>query len=240
MHRIHVARRAEARGGFQEQPVADRIVLFGGTFDPVHHGHLIVARAVAERCGYRRITLVPSARPPHKQVASASAADRLAMLRLATEGEALFEIRDIELRREGASYTFDTLQAFRRQAGKDVELHLVVGADMLADLPNWHRSTEVVDLARFVVAARLPWHRRMDEVLAALRGRFSPSAVDRLSAAVVETPLIDISSTEIRRRVAAGLPIRYLVPDLVRKYIERRGLYRAATAAQPEHPGDAR
>jgi nicotinate-nucleotide adenylyltransferase len=237
---MHSARRAEARGGAQERLVADRIVLFGGTFDPVHHAHLIVARAVAERCGYPRITLVPSAHPPHKQEASASAADRLAMLRLATEGDALFEICDVELRREGASYTFDTLQAFRRRVGEDAELHLVVGADMLADLPNWHRSTEVVDLARLVVVARSPWHERMDEVLAALGGRFSPGVVDRLAAGVLETPLIDVSSTEIRRRVATGLPIRYLVPEPVRQYIEQRGLYGPAAAAQTELPGEAR
>jgi nicotinate-nucleotide adenylyltransferase len=205
----------------------DRMVLFGGAFDPVHHGHLIVARAVAEHCGYDRITLVPSAGPPHKDPARAPPADRLAMLRLAVEGEELFDICDIELRRGGTSYTFDTLTALRERLGPAGEVHLVIGADMLADLPNWHRSQELVELARIVVVPRRPWQQRMNELLAALRRCFRPEAVERLAESLVPTPLIDISSTAIRQRVAEGLSIRFLVPQRVRQYIERHGLYGA-------------
>ena len=97
--------------------MADRILLFGGTFDPVHHGHLIVARSVAEQCGYERIVLIPSARPPHKTPAHAEAPDRLAMLRLAAAGEDLFEVSDIELSGEGASYTINTLEELARRGG---------------------------------------------------------------------------------------------------------------------------
>ncbi|MGB2821861.1 MAG: nicotinate (nicotinamide) nucleotide adenylyltransferase [Phycisphaerae bacterium] len=205
----------------------DLIVLFGGAFDPVHNGHMIVARAVAEHCGYDRITLVPSAGPPHKDPARASGAHRLAMLRLAAEAEELFDVCDAELRRGGASYTFDTVTAFREQLSPDGQVHLVIGADMLADLPNWHRSQELVELVRIVVARRRPWQQRMEELLAASRRCFRPEVVERLAESVVPTPLIDISSTAIRRRVAEGRSIRFLVPECVREYIERHGLYGA-------------
>lgn len=207
--------------------MADTIVLFGGTFDPVHHGHLIAARAVAEHRGFSRITFVPSARPPHKDAACAAAADRLAMLHLATSDEAMFDVCDLELQRSGPSYTFDTLTALRARAGEDVELHLLVGADTLADLPNWHRAAEVVQLAGVVVAARPPWDRRMEGILAALRQRLGPGVVERIAEGIVATPLIDISSSDIRRRVAAGRSIRFLVPEAVRQYIEGHGLYAA-------------
>jgi len=211
-----------------------RIVIFGGAFDPVHHGHLIVARAVAEHCAYERITLVPSASPPHKDPAQAPGSDRLAMLRLAVEGEELFDVCDIELRRGGTSYTFDTLTALREGLGGEGEMHLVVGADMLADLPNWHRSGELVELARIVVARRRPWDGRMDELLAASRGCFGDEVARRLAESVVPTPLIDISSTAIRQRVAEGRSIRFLVPERVREHIERHGLYRTRERATGE------
>ena len=202
----------------------ERIVLFGGTFDPVHHGHLIIARAVAEQCGFDRITLVPTASPPHKPVAGASAADRMEMLRLATEGDGLFEVSRMEIDRHGPSYTIDTLAALRRQ-GEQAELVLLMGADMLEDLPKWHRADEVVEQARIVVAARPPWQDRMDATLARLRGRFSDEIVQRLRDSVVGTPLIDISSTAIRRRVSLGESILYLTPPSVVRYIADRGLY---------------
>ena len=201
--------------------MSKRIVLFGGTFDPVHNGHLIVARSVAEQCGFDTVTFVPARRPPHKQAAAAAAEHRLAMLEIAVAGEGVFNISQAELRREGPSYTYDTLEAFAGQG----ELHWLVGADMLADLPNWRRAREVLELARIVVAVRPPWHRRLDEMLAELRGHFPSEVVASLGESVVETPVIDISSTAIRNRVARGLSVRYLVPDAVRDYIERHGLY---------------
>jgi len=205
--------------------MGDRVVLFGGTFDPVHHGHLIVARAVAEHCGYERITLVPSGTSPHKSNAVASPGDRLAMLRLAVAGEGLFDVSDVELRREGPSYTIDTLTGLRAEIGAATELHLLIGADMLADLPNWRRAADVVALARVVVAMRPGWDGRMDEVLGRLRRDLPGEVAEALIASVVPTPLIDISSTTIRRRLAAGQSIRFLVPEAVGEYIEREGLY---------------
>ena len=208
--------------------MARQLVLFGGTFDPVHFGHLIVARSVAEQCGFERVTLVPTAKAPHKRDVSASAADRLAMLRLAIEGDDLFDVSEVELRRPGASYTFDTLTAMRASHADSVQLHWLIGADMLADLPNWHRATDVIALARIVVACRPPWHERMAGILSELGAKFGPESADRLARRVVQTPLIDISSSLIRHRVAQGLSIRYLVPEPVEGYISSRGLYAPA------------
>ncbi len=206
--------------------MTDRIVLYGGTFDPVHNGHLICARAVAEARGYDQVLLVPSACPPHKARAGADGAERLEMLRLAVAEDPLFEVCDVELRRPGKSYTFDTLEAIGRNRGGLGDIHWIIGADMLGDLPNWHRAAEVVDLATIVVAMRPPWHSRIDEILADLSARMGADRAAELAGGIVSTPLIDISSTEIRGRAASGLAIRYMVPDGVARYIQERGLYR--------------
>jgi len=205
--------------------MAERIVLFGGTFDPVHNGHLIVARHLAERLGLERMTLLPAARPPHKAPACVSGAHRVEMLRRAIEGEHVFEVSELELSREGPSYTIDTIQAVRERSGPGASVSLVIGADMLAELPDWHRAEEVVEAAEIIVARRPPWHLRMEEVFASLAVALSARQVERIRRGVVETPLIDISSTEIRRRIREGRSIRFLVPDDVRAYIEERGLY---------------
>jgi nicotinate-nucleotide adenylyltransferase len=202
-----------------------QIVLFGGTFDPVHNGHLIVARHIAEQCGFGRVVLVPAATPPHKHAACAAAAQRLVMLRRAVRGEDLFGISTVELHRRGPSYTFDTVQEILREGPAPADIHWVIGADMLADLPKWYRAAELLELVNVVVALRPPWDERIDAILAGLRGLVRPPALRRLARSIVRTPLIDISSTEIRRRVAASLSIRFLVPEPVRRYIENRRLY---------------
>jgi len=203
------------------------VVLFGGTFDPVHNGHLIVARALAEQQGFGRVRFVPTAQPPHKPPAEAPGPDRLAMLRLAVAGEAIFDVWDIELTRAGPSYTLDTLRAVRRQRGADAKLYWVIGADMLEDLPRWHKVQEVLGEAEIIIAARPPWDRQLDEVFSRLGKHFAPAQVERLRASVVSTPLIDISSTDIRRRRRRGRSIRYLVPEPVAAYIAEHGLYQS-------------
>jgi len=206
--------------------MTDRMVVYGGTFDPVHYGHLITARAVAEANGYDRIVLLPTARPPHKAPAGADGAERLQMLRLAVADDPIFDVCDIEIRRPGKSYTFDTLEALRESRGPGVEVHWIVGADMLADLPNWRRAAEVMDLATIVIALRPPWHERIEQALGDLAARMGAERAGKLAGGVVSTPLIDISSTDIRHRVASGLPIRYLVCDPVADFIREKQLYR--------------
>ncbi len=202
-----------------------RIVLFGGTFDPVHNGHLAIARAIAEECSFEHITFVPSAKPPHKQQAHAAAEHRLAMLELAIAGDDLFHICELELARSGPSYTIDTLTALAREAGEDAELYWIIGADMLPDLPSWHRASEVLDLANILVAVRSPWHERLEEVFASLGGSFTGAQIGRLRRGVVRTPLIDISSTEVRRLVRQGGAVGHLVGEAVSRYIAEHGLY---------------
>jgi nicotinate-nucleotide adenylyltransferase len=200
------------------KPMAEQIVIFGGTFDPIHHGHLIVARAVAEHFGFEKITFMPAMVPPHKDDArhkSVPADDRLEMVRLAVTDSEMFDVSDIELQRDGPSYTFDTLMALRRQYGPEADLYWIIGADMLGDLPTWYRAGEVIEIARIITAARPPYNQRIPAMLDGLREHFSAEQVSRLSESVVSTPLIDISSTQIRRRLGQAKTAKYLTPDAV-------------------------
>jgi nicotinate-nucleotide adenylyltransferase len=205
--------------------MSDRLIFFGGSFDPVHHGHLIVARAVAERLGFDRVVLVPAGHSPHKIRIYASAADRLAMLRLAVEGQSLFEVSDVEIVRAGPSYTLDTLHEFRLRHAQ-ARLAWIVGADMLADLPKWHRAKELVEQFELVIAARPDSGQTLDAALANMEQAFGQEHAGRLRQSVVRTPLIEISSTDIRDRIAQGKSIAYLVPASVNRYIDEHGLYR--------------
>jgi nicotinate-nucleotide adenylyltransferase len=205
--------------------MAEQMVLFGGSFDPVHHGHLIVARAIAERCGFERVTFVPAGRPPHKPPPEAPAELRLEMLHAAVAGRPMYDICDLEIRREGPSYTLDTLHELRRIHGRDAELHWVIGADMLEDLHLWHRAADVLEAARILIALRPPWDQRLPALLDGLKKHFTAEQVGRLAKGVVRTPLIDISSSDVRRRAGEGLPIDFLVPEAVVEIIRRTGIY---------------
>jgi nicotinate-nucleotide adenylyltransferase len=206
--------------------MADRLIFFGGSFDPVHHGHLIVARAVAEQLGFDRIVLVPAGHSPHKIKIFASAADRLAMLRLAVQGQDIFEVSDVEIARTGPSYTIDTLQEFRLRNAQ-ARLAWIIGADMLAELPKWHRAKELVEQFELVIAARPVHGEKLETALGNMEQAFGLEHAARLRQSVVRTPLIEISSTDIRARIAQGKSIAYLVPAAVNRYIAEHGLYRA-------------
>lgn len=204
--------------------------LFGGSFNPIHHGHLIVARAVAERLGVARIVLVPSAQPPHKRGGElAPAEDRLQMARLAVEGEQRLEVSDVEVRRRGPSYTFLTVEEYRQSLGPDVPLFWVIGGDTLPELHTWYRIRELVDICQVVTAVRPGYE---DPDLSALARVLSEEQIRRLCVAILPTPRIDISATDIRRRVREGRSIRYLVPEPVRAYVDHRGLYRPAAGGE--------
>ncbi|MFP4052855.1 MAG: nicotinate-nucleotide adenylyltransferase [Phycisphaerae bacterium] len=209
--------------------MAERIVLLGGTFDPVHHGHLIVARAIAEARGLPRITLMPTGTPPHKDAARTAGRHRLEMLRLAVAGDPLFDVTDWEIRRKVRSYTIRTVRMLQaEQPGRRVTL--IVGADMLADLPNWREVDELMGLADFLVAHRPGWDSRMEDVFGTLRERFGAPLAAKLREGLVETPRIDISSTEIRRRLGSGRSVRYLTPDNVIYYARENRLYQTDDA----------
>ncbi len=200
------------------------MALFGGSFNPIHHGHLIIARAVAERLGAGRLVLIPSASPPHKQTRSdlADAMHRLTMARIAVAGEPGVEVSDLEIRRTGPSYTFDTVNAFREQMGEGVSLFWIIGGDSLPELHTWYRARELVDACTIVTAVRPGYEAPR---LGVLQPTLTIEQVERLLRNILPTPRIDISATDIRRRVRAGRCIRHLVPEGVREYIERERLY---------------
>lgn len=216
-------------GGFSGRIIgtmASGIALFGGTFDPIHHGHLIAARAVVEQLDYDRVFFIPAPTPPHKIGRELSdASHRLEMARLAVQGEPRFDVSDVEIRRAGVSFTILTVEAFRQCVGPDVPLAWVIGGDSLPELYSWYRIGDLVETCRIVTAVR-PGYELPD--LALLRRTLSAGQVDRLRRDVLPTPFIDISATNVRRRVREGRSIRYLVPEAVRTYIEANQLYQQA------------
>ena len=199
------------------------VLLFGGSFDPVHHGHLIVARAVAEMLGVQRVILIPTARPPHKsQQALTAPHDRLEMCRLAVEGDPCFEVSDWELNQSGPNYTLHTVQHFREQLGGKVSLYWLIGMDGLRELGTWHRAGELAEACTLATALR-PGFERPD--LTYLAEWLTPPQIATIARHVLETPLIAITATDVRARVRAGRSIHYLVPGAVAAYISRRKLY---------------
>lgn len=192
---------------------------FGGSFNPVHHGHLVCARHAAERLGFDQMVLIPSANPPHKPAAAdlATAADRVRMCQLAVEGQADFAVDNLETKRTGPSYTIDTARILAaRESGR---VSWLIGADMLRSLPTWHQPEALLDEVAFVVLARPGWSFDWETL---------PPRFRVLREQVVEAPLIDISATDLRRRVRAGLPIDFLTPAPVVQYIQSAGLYRSS------------
>ncbi len=192
------------------------VLCFGGSFNPIHHGHLICARAAAEALGFARVRLIPSAQPPHKPQATdlAPAAARLQMCHLAVENDPLFEVDDVELRRRGPSYTIQTVREFL-QRGED-GVHWLIGADMLAILPQWYQAEALMSLAQLHVLARPGWEFDFDSL---------PQSMRCLRQWVIPAPLVQISASEIRRRVASGQGIRYLLPAAVEAYVRQTGIY---------------
>ena len=198
-----------------------RIGILGGTFDPIHIGHLITAEIVRVSAALDEIIFIPAARPPHKEnKGEAPAEDRLRMVQCAVEGNPSFSVSDIELKREGPSYTVDTIAVLSEQL-RDAELFFITGADAMNDLYRWHDPVRLLHSCTFIVAARQGVE--LDE--SRLAEQFSPEQRSRIR--IVPTPHLEISSTVIRARVRAGRSIRYLVPRAVELYIEERGLYRA-------------
>lgn len=203
--------------------MTQRLGLYGGSFDPIHFGHLISVCAVAEHFGIERVVLIPAARPPHKRGMSITPFEhRLAMARLAVAGDPLFEVSDAEAHRPGPSFTIDTVDYFRARSGPAVELFWIIGADTLPELAQWHRIAELVARVRIVAAARPGWH---SPDLAPLLAKIGQGPVDQLLRDCCPTPKIGISATAIRERVRTKRSVRYLVPDRVVDYISSNGLY---------------
>jgi nicotinate-nucleotide adenylyltransferase len=205
-----------------------RIGILGGTFDPIHHAHLAIAEEARVTLGLDQIVFVVAAQQPFKDRHFTSPPDRLAMVAAATATNQFFSPSSIELDRPGPSYTVDTLEALSAEyAG--AAFWFILGADALRWLPRWHNIARLSELTRFAALERPG--TVLDLALLDARQPGLSARIDRIAG-----PKLDLSSTEIRSRIAAGLPIRYLVPDSVAEYIARNSLYRdaAGSAEQPE------
>jgi nicotinate-nucleotide adenylyltransferase len=210
--------------------------IIGGTFDPVHHGHLRLAEELGETLKLAEVRLVPSGMPPHRGAPHAAAADRLAMVRLAAAGNPRFVVDDREVRREGPGYTYDTLAELRGECGASRPLVLLLGADAFLEFATWHRWHEIFGLAHVAVAHRpgFPverWGGHMPQPLAreySARLMQQPLATHLTPAGgitVVPFTALDISATAIRERLRTGASPRYLLPDTVLDYIRTHRLY---------------
>lgn len=190
------------------------LAILGGTFDPVHHGHLLLARDALEGLGVERVLLMPAREAPLRAGPPAAAAEhRLAMLRAAIAGEPAMSVSELEIRRPGPSYTIDTVLELER-CEPAREILWVIGADQLARLPRWHRIRELAARVTFACAARPGHDLRPPECDAPLRIRF------------FDTRQMAISASDVRSRIASGLRIRWLLPDAVLSYVQEHALYR--------------
>jgi nicotinate-nucleotide adenylyltransferase len=197
-----------------------RLGVLGGTFDPVHAGHLVLAEQAREQLRLERVLWVPAGDPWRKAGETVSAAEhRVAMVRLAIGGNETFEVSTAELDRPGPTYTVDTLHQLHGEYAAE-ELYFLLGLDALHDLPNWHQPAELLRLALLGVAQRGDGHPYPEEL-----ERLLPGLGERVRW--VEMPRLDISGTELRRRASQGHTLRYLVPAAVEAYIQEHNLYRA-------------
>lgn len=206
--------------------------ILGGTFDPVHIGHLRSALEVAELLDLDEMRLIPCARPPHRETPSSTAEDRLAMVRCAVQQQPPLRVDDRELKRDKPSYTIDTLESLRQELGPVPRLYLLLGWDAFCGLPNWHSWGALLDYCHILVLQRPDADSEPPEALRnllAARSVADPKALTGPSgqiAFVWQTPLA-VSATQIRHLLAMGRSVRFLVPDAVLNYINAHGLYRA-------------
>ena len=201
-----------------------KTALFGGTFDPVHNGHIKVAEYAAGVIGAEKVIMVPAKRSPHKDsLPFASAQDRMNMISLAIASRDNFDMSDCEMTRPEPSYTLDTIEYFHSSYGPETQLYWLVGADSLKDLAKWHRIRDIMDLCRIAVMFRAGFAKPDFSEFARIFGR---SYARKLSESVIQTPLIEISSTDIRNKIAAGQNVEKLIHPDVLKYIIEKGLYR--------------
>ncbi|MGC9317094.1 MAG: nicotinate-nucleotide adenylyltransferase [Armatimonadota bacterium] len=200
-----------------------RLAVMGGTFDPIHYAHLLIAEDVRERFELPHVLFMPSGSPPHKRDYEVTRAeDRYVMALLATAGNPHFSVSRLEIERPGPSYTIDTIRQLKAELGEGAQILFVTGADAVLEILTWHEPDAILDEARLVAVPRPGFDlEQLDETLGGARAS---------KVTVIEAPLADISSTMIRRRVRAGASIRYLTPRPVVDYIQKRELYRVRVA----------
>ncbi|CNI20775.1 MULTISPECIES: nicotinate-nucleotide adenylyltransferase [Yersinia] len=207
--------------------------LFGGTFDPIHYGHLKPVEALAQEVGLQRIILLPNNVPPHRPQPEANAQQRLKMVELAVTGNPLFSVDSRELLRDSPSFTIDTLESLRKERGAEQPLAFIIGQDSLLSLHKWHRWESLLDMCHLLVCARPGYSQTLDTVelqhWLEAHQVFDPQVLSTRSHGAIylaNTPLLDISATDIRHRRHQGESCDDLLPRAVQRYIELQGLYR--------------
>lgn len=201
-----------------------RFGILGGTFDPIHFGHLVVAEEVYAALELDEMVFVPAGVPPHKPNRKITPAEqRLAMVELAIASNPHFRISRVDIDRPGPSYTVDTLRLLREQWGEQTDIYFVIGWDSLEDLLTWHDPAGILAQLAYLVAVQRPGHTEHAGYRDALEQRL-PGIKERLQ--VVRVPQLDISATDLRQRVRQGRPIKYQLPESVEQYIVEHGLYR--------------
>lgn len=209
----------ESPGGGLGRP--KRLGIMGGTFDPIHYGHLVTAEVARAKFGLDVVVFVPSGEPPHKRgVRISPGRDRYMMTVLATATNPYFEVSRVELDRPGPSYTVDTVREFRAKHGPDTDLYFITGADAALEIFTWKDAHDLLKMCAFIAATRPGYcTSRLEAELERAR------AISDHGVFVLEVPALAISSSDIRARVRNGDPIRYLLPESVENYIRKAGLY---------------
>jgi nicotinate-nucleotide adenylyltransferase len=239
-----MAEQRQSEGGLDLSPLASRLSpdpvgIFGGTFDPIHYGHLRLAEELADRLALAEVRIIPARVPPHRGTPKVTSAHRLEMVQLACSGNPRFRVDDRECRRQGASYTVDTLLELRAELGSQSALALLMGVDAYIALTTWSRWEQLFELAHVVIAHRPGFELDTGELPPALAAQTSarllrdPSLLRlRPAGAVlaVDIPPLDISGTAIRAALREGRSARYLLPDSVLDYIARNHLYKELDA----------
>lgn len=219
-----------------------RVGLLGGTFDPIHNGHLQLAEAVVRTCGMDRILFVPAGHPPHKNEAIVcDITHRLQMLKLGIEGIKCFSISEIEIRRKAPSYTLDTIRRLHEQSGPDIENYFILGFDAMLEIETWYRWQELLRSTDFIVAIRPGFSLEKIEKLLVRNGFYRhPQKSDCWVHGICNNrvqflmePVVDVSSTEIRQRMQDNRCWHHLVPEPVSVYIEEHNLYGSVRKCSP-------
>ncbi len=202
-----------------------KIGIMGGTFNPIHHGHLVTAQEALSQFALDRVIFIPTGNPPHKvEDRLAIAEDRYIMAVIATSSNSSFFVSRIEIERKGKSYTIDTVRQLKKIYGNDSQLFFITGADAILEILTWKDTDEIVSLCKFIAATRPGYNlSRLEELKKRL---FRSKIVTDKRIFVMEIPALSISSTDIRNRLRDNRPIDYLVPEGVSNYILKHGLYR--------------
>ena len=198
-----------------------RVGIMGGTFDPIHVGHLMTAEAVRNEYHLDKVIFIPAANPPHKQQQQVTPAiHRFMMTVLATCSNPYFEVSSLEMNRPGPSYTIDTIYELVHRFGEDTDFYFITGADAIQEIPTWDRIEELLGLCQFIAATRQGCVPNVDNIKEYF-GELGEKRIHRLA-----TPELEISSTDIRDRIRKGYSIKYIVPTAVEQYIYKEGLYK--------------